>query len=68
MPIILHLKLVLLAFGFSKPLQNPFTAELAQCVNELGHPNDADNVRNTLTTLDQNLEHITRGIAELMND
>lgn len=42
--------------------------ELAQCVDKLGHAQIADNVRTTLTTLDQNLEHITRGIAELMND
>ncbi|UVM59103.1 hypothetical protein [Pseudomonas sp. B21-010] len=42
--------------------------ELASCVDKLGHEGVADNVRNTLTTLDLNLEHITRGIADLMND
>lgn len=42
--------------------------ELASCVEKLGHVGVADNVRTTLTTLDLNLEHITRGIADLMND
>ncbi|MCY1461412.1 hypothetical protein D9M71_790690 [compost metagenome] len=42
--------------------------ELASCVDKFDHEGVADNVRNTLTTLDLNLEHITRGIADLMND
>lgn len=42
--------------------------QLAQWVDQRGHTEVADNVRETLTTLDVNLEHITRGIAQLMND
>ncbi|QVW21912.1 hypothetical protein KJF94_18710 [Pseudomonas hormoni] len=42
--------------------------ELALCVDKLGHATVADNVRGALATLDLNLAHITRGIADLMND
>ncbi|UVJ45747.1 hypothetical protein NVV94_09465 [Pseudomonas sp. LS1212] len=42
--------------------------QLAQWLDQRGHTEVADNVRETLTTLDANLEHITRGIAQLMND
>jgi hypothetical protein len=42
--------------------------ELALWVDQRGHAAVADSVRDTLSTLDGNLEHITRGIAQLMNE
>ncbi|MCY1174825.1 hypothetical protein D3C76_650990 [compost metagenome] len=42
--------------------------EIALWVDQRGHSEVADSVRETLSTLDGNLEHITRGIAQLMND
>ncbi|MCY1450063.1 hypothetical protein D9M71_668440 [compost metagenome] len=42
--------------------------ELALWLDEHGSPVVANNIRGALMTLDDNLEHITRGIADLMND
>lgn len=42
--------------------------ELSIWVEQRGSTDVAVNVRTTLTTLDENLVFITRGIAELMND
>ncbi|WP_166365686.1 hypothetical protein [Pseudomonas akapageensis] len=42
--------------------------EIALWGDDHGSPIVANNVRGALATLDNNLEHITRGIAELMND
>ena len=42
--------------------------ELSIWVEQCGSTDVAVNVRTTLTTLDENLVFITRGIAELLND
>ncbi|NBA96599.1 hypothetical protein [Pseudomonas sp. R5(2019)] len=42
--------------------------ELSLWVEQRGSVDVAQNVREALTKIDGNLEHITRGIAELMNE
>ncbi|MDD0976187.1 hypothetical protein [Pseudomonas fontis] len=41
---------------------------LSKWVEQHGSTDVAQSVRVALSTVDNNLEHITRGIAELMND
>jgi hypothetical protein len=42
--------------------------QLSNYVEQLGSADVAVEVRATLTTIDENLEFITRGVAALMND